>query len=213
MSVDMALREFRAGIEFWNTRRGWPRDLHCAEYREWANDNPDGDFSDEWWTSFLHRLGTWRATRPVAYAELTRRFESQRASLTSQWERACRPYSDADITEVAWEQVRGFADAVSKIKPMAGNPSPVFTSKFCHFLLPRVFPVVDNLASGGHWGRYEDYFMQVQDEWAETPEAVRDTLRSELATAVECGSGALHEQFPVVNKIVELRLIGRRHLT
>lgn len=50
---------------------------------------------------------------------------------------------------------------------MRQGPSPVFTSKFCHFLVPRVFPVVDNEAMK-NTHTYEGYFRYVQDQWALT---------------------------------------------
>jgi hypothetical protein len=71
-------------------------------------------------------------------------------------------YRELDITGVTWAQASGYADLVGEIKPMKGLPSPVFTSKFCHFLLPKVFPVVDSEGSGNRWPRYQQYFNQVQ---------------------------------------------------
>lgn len=89
--------------------------------------------------------------------------------------------------------------------------SAVSTSKFCHFLLPRVFPVIDNAALGASGKIYEAYFRRVQDEWAETDAAARDALIAELTQAIETRGRALSPGFPLVNKIVELRLIGRHH--
>ncbi len=90
-------------------------------------------------------------------------------------------------------------------------PSPVFTSKFCHFLLPKVFPVVDNEGSGNRWPRYEQYFTHVQAVWAGTPEDTRVELETAMAAAVTKGGAPVNPEFPMVNKIVELRLIGRQH--
>jgi hypothetical protein len=54
---------------------------------------------------------------------------------------SCAPFLDQDITAVSWDDVKAFPDEVARIKQVR---SPVFTSKFCHFLLPRVYPVIDN---------------------------------------------------------------------
>jgi hypothetical protein len=101
-----------------------------------------------------------------------------------------------------------FPDEVGNIKPTRA-PSPVFTSKFCHFLLPSVFPVVDRQAVGGGWRTYQDYFKYVQDVWNTTKPPTRNALTAALTKAI--GSTQLYSGYPMVTKIVELRLIGRRH--
>ncbi len=115
-----------------------------------------------------------------------------------------------DITTVYWDDVTAFPAVVGQIKPTI-RPSPVFTSKFCHFLLPRVFPVVDNEGLGDAWPTYERYFRFVQQEWAGTPEEVRAAFAVELRRRIEATRRLDVDGFPTVNKIVELRLIGRRH--
>jgi hypothetical protein len=94
--------------------------------------------------------------------------------LSAAWRAACAPFLERDISTVTWSEVEAFPDEMAKINPTR-VPSPVFTSKFCHFLLPRVFPVVDNAAIGGRWQTYGDYFKFVQDEWNTTdPEPLRE---------------------------------------
>jgi hypothetical protein len=80
-------------------------------------------------------------------------------------------------------------------------------------LLPPVFPVVDNEALGGTWPSYESYFRFVQDEWAKTSPATRTELEAAVKTLIEATGATTFAGFPLVNKIVELRLIGRRHPT
>lgn len=111
-----------------------------------------------------------------------------------------------------WDEVKAFPDEVAKIKPMkTGRPSAVFTSKFCHFLLPKVFPVVDNAGLARARRTYESYFRSVQDEWASTDTATRHALIAELTIVIETEGRAVYAGFPLINKIVELRLIGRHH--
>jgi hypothetical protein len=207
-----SLRELRDGIAYWHSRP-WPADLHNACYDEWATQNPHGNFTIEWWDRYqLPRLRRWIATRPVSGAVLTERFKSSIEALGNTWREACLPFLDQDITAVSWDRIRAFPDEVAKIKPMKrGVPSAVFTSKFCHFLLPRVFPVIDNAALGGGGKTYETYFGRVQDEWATTGAAARNALITELTQAIETRGWAVSPGFPLVNKIVELRLIGRNH--
>jgi hypothetical protein len=205
------LRELQAGIAFWQTKLSvdWPPDFHNAEYQTWATEQRD--FSDAWWIPFRRRLHDWRAIRPATYAEVTARFEERRDALIQAWVVQCDPSRDLDITTVKWAQFEDFVNLVGEIKPMKGLASPVFTSKFCHFLLPKVFPVVDNEGSGNRWPRYQQYFNEVQSQWASTPDDTRVRLIAAMTAAVESAGAKVNPEFPMVNKIVELQLIGRQH--
>lgn len=203
------LEELHAGIAFWRMKRTWPSDFHNAAYRAWAAEQID--FSDAWWTPFLTRLRAWKATRPASSEEVTTRFVERREALSRAWAEHCAPCRDLDITNVTWDQVGEFADLVGELKPMKRHASPVFTSKFCHFVLPAVFPVVDNEASGNRWPSYQQYFDHVRSLWASTPHETRAALVGVMTNAVDSSGTAVDPKFPIVNKIVELRLIGRQH--
>jgi hypothetical protein len=218
MTIDVAgaagdpLCELRDGIAYCSSRR-WPADLHNAVYVELAGQNPRGNFTSEWWHQYqLPRLRRWIATRPVSSAMLTARFMDSMDASGTTWQIACLPYLDHDITAVSWDRVGAFPDEVARIKPMKRVPSAVFTSKFCHFLLPAVFPVVDNSGLGAAARQsYESYFRRVQDEWARTDAGTRDVLVAELTQVIETQRRPIFPGFPLVNKVVELRLIGRNH--
>ena len=155
------MRELADGITFWRSRR-WPPDFHNAEYERWAQENPNGNFTLGWWQEHqLPRLTRWIATRPYSGAELTSRFMDCATALRQAWKTACAPYLERDSPTVTWAEVEAFPNEVAMVKPTM-VPSPVFTSKFCHFLLPKIFPVVDNAALGGRWLTYEAYFRFVQ---------------------------------------------------
>jgi predicted DNA-binding protein len=204
-----AMRELAAGVAFWR-KHTWPADFHNADYQEWARQDPHGDFTLSWWHDIqLPKLQEWIATRGVTHADLTARFSEHAATLSAAWEEACVPHVDEDISTVTWVEVQAFPTKVALIKPTKTS-SPVFASKFCHFLLPRIFPVVDNEALGNRWRTYEDYFKCIQDEWQSTAAAARTDLITELTHLVEAEGEQLFAGFPIVNKIVELRLIGRR---
>jgi hypothetical protein len=206
----VAMQELADGVAFWRTRRSWPSDFHNADYERWERENPHGDFTMAWWGPFLKTLQGWIATRPISGRVLTERFISAIPALGEAWQAACEPYVDRDIASVTWENVRAFPDVVSAIKPTLA-PSPVFTSKFCHFLLPRVFPVVDNEALGGSWPSYEAYFKYIQEEWSATQFSTRAELQAALSALIHSSGGEMFPGFPLVNKVVELRLMGRRH--
>jgi hypothetical protein len=137
-AADDSLRELRGGLAYWRHSTSWPSDLHNACYCEWATQNPQGNFTIEWWDQCqLPRLRNWRATRPVSGQVLTERFRWLMDALGSAWQESCAPFLDKDITAVSWDIVRAFPDEVARIKRVR---SPVFTSKFCHFLLPPGIP-------------------------------------------------------------------------
>jgi len=204
------MEEFAAGIAFWKGRGAWPADLHNADYVRWAAENPGGNFTLAWWEGFLPTLHAWRATRPKSGTELTERFLECRERLSAAWAEACSPHLDADISSVKWERVCAFPGVVAEIKVLKER-SPVFPSKFCHFLLPRVFPVVDDEGLGNRWRTYEAYFRCVQEEWAATDPATREELVQTVKALIEQTGQQVFSGFPMTNKIVELRLIGRRH--
>jgi hypothetical protein len=141
---------------------------------------------------------------------LAPRFTKSAAALSSAGQAACLPWLEEDISTVTWDQVKAFPTEVAKIKPTKAA-SPVFTSKFCHFLLPRVFPAVDNARLGSRWPTYEAYFGVVQDEWGSTGTATQADLVKELTRLIEAADEPVFSRFPMTNKIVELRLMGRSH--
>lgn len=203
-----AMCELADGVTFWRSRR-WPADLHNEKYRQWNRENLTGSLTPGWWHSYqLPRLTSWIATRPYIGSELTSRFTACAPALRSAWQQVCVPHLDSDISTVEWDDIKAFPNEVAKIKPTK-IPSAVFTSKFCHFLLPRVFPVMDRTAVGGRSQTYETYFKSVQDNWTDTD---RDTQEALIAGLIEAaGVPELFSGFPVINKIVELRMMGRSH--
>jgi hypothetical protein len=186
-----------------------PADLNNAECEKWTRENPNGNFTLDWWAQYQRpRLKAWLAMRPYSGKALTPRFIECAADLSTAWRKSCVPYLAHDISTVTWDQVEEFPNEVARIK-QTKVPSPVFTSKFCHFLLPRIFPVVDNDAVGGGWRTYGAYYKFVQNEWHETDPVVRSDLIAALKE--EIGKDRISSEFPTVTTIVELRLIGRRH--
>lgn len=208
LSIDR--KQFAAGVRWWQTKTSWPNDFHNSDYEMLAAQNPDGDFQDSWWAGFLPRLTRWKALRPLSQADVTCLLNENRDDLSRAWHRACAPVQDMDITGVTWDQVQAFTAVVARLKPLKWE-SPVFSSKFCHFLLPRVFPVFDNAAVGGSC-TYETYFGLIKHAWEATPAALQAALVAELSQLIEDhGRGPLYEGFPMATKITELAVIGRRH--
>lgn len=210
----LTLHDFQVGVIRWGDR-SWPTDFHNAFYGRLAAENPDGAFTADWWRGFMPHLRAWLALRPVGGDVLTRKVEAALPQLRTAWAVACAPHVGRDITVVTWADVAPFADLVGQLKPRRDGEghvlSPVFRAKFCHFLAPALFPVVDNAAMGLPFGRsYGAHFLGVQQEWAQTPVPVQEQLKYEMVSRVDA---PLTDQYPVVNKIVELCLLGRPHIS
>ena len=201
------MAEVEAGIRFW-LASGWPADFHDSAYRRFADENRDR-FSDTWWDGFMEpALIRWQALRGLrgfTRARLRANFEAHADDLRQLWSQLVEVVgAEAEIDSVEWEDVRTFTEVVAQLKP---TTSAVLTSKFCHFQLPKVFPIVDNWAMGGSRS-YAAHFGLVQDVWAATPPATRRRLRDRLRAEI---GNKPYEAYPWTNKVVELGLIGRRH--
>lgn len=96
-----------------------------------------------------------------------------------------------------------FPSLAAEIKDVA---SPVFTSKFCHFLAPRIFPVVDNRAMGNPFETYRQYFVTGRAEWLGTDAATQDELIRLLSQEV---GAPLFDGYPTKCKVIEICMIGR----
>jgi hypothetical protein len=164
----------------------------------------NGVFTQAWWDQFLPILHGWGATRPRAHAYLTSRAQDRFQALERAWVRSVAPHIDnSDISGVEWHQVASFRTLVAEIKNVR---SPVFPAKFCHFLAPRIFPVVDNTAMGNPYRTYESYFTTAREEWFGTGAAVHDELVTLLRHEIRA---PLFSDYPMKCKVIELCLIGR----
>ena len=201
--MSLKLAELERGVAFWQSGTKWPPDFHNDFYRRMADANPRGAFDDAWWVAFLPELRKWRATRPRGSAFLTSRAQARFSVLARVWELTVEPNLGQDIASIEWSRVSAFPALVSEIKNVA---SPVFTSKFCHFLVPAIFPVVDNAAMGNPFSTYEACFRTFKAEWLSTDEVTRQALVSWLTNLIDA---PLVAGYPTKNKIVELCLIGR----
>jgi hypothetical protein len=207
MALDQS--ELDAGFGFWGTTK-WPADFHNAFYRTMQEANPLGAFDMRWWSAFFPVLRDWSATRTRQAghrrSDYDERVEALLPQMIDAWHGGCAEYLNHDIADADWARLEPFASLVGRIK-LTG--SPVFTSKFCHFLLPQVFPVVDTRAMGNPFRSYRDYFEFAKHEWAATPPDTQAALETDLRAAVP----AMIPNYPVKTKLIELCLIGRRHPT
>src|SRR4029077_11875646 len=154
--------QLRDGINYWLSER-FPPDFHNSFYKhDLVALQANGLFNQKWWDSFFPALKSWGATRGTADMVFTPWAQARFESLRKAWSDAVVPYLDKDIAEVEWDQIAAFPSLVAEIKGVA---SPVFTSKFCHFLAPRLFPVTDNRLLGLPYPTYERHFRACRTEW------------------------------------------------
>ena len=200
--MSLTIAELNAGIAYWRTMR-WPQDFHNAFYQQMGATNPGGNFTAIWWSGFLPILRGWKALRPMSQAFVTNRASAQFAQLSRDWNSSIAPVLACDIATIQWSQISSFPATVAQIKNVT---SPVFTSKFCHFLAPHIFPVIDNAAMGNPFSAYQAYYSSGQAEWAATSAPVQVSLVSTLTQAI--GTPPI-QSYPMKCKIIELCLIGR----
>jgi hypothetical protein len=194
-------QEFGNGVAGWP--RGWPRDFHNAFYTRMGVANAARAFTAPWWPGFLHELSRWKATRGTRHAVITANALAQLPALAATWNAGVAPVSHLSLPGVNWGQIGQFFTIAAAIKP---GRSPVFGSKFCHFLAPSIFPVVDWRLIGRPWVLmpYGGYVARLQTDWMATPVNVRNRLRADMAQLVPAAAPT----YPWIVKIVELCLIG-----
>jgi hypothetical protein len=204
------MHDLNAGATWWRTKTNWPADFHNRDYPVMAAESSNGRFDAAWWAKVQPRLTQWNAFRPTPRSVVAAQVAAQADALARAWRSACEPLREVDISaaQVTWEALHAFPDVVATLKP---TRSPVFPSKLCHFLLPKVFPVLDGVALGRQSSTYERYFKEVKGTWEVTHPETRDALVAEMTRLVEQLDRPLAPEFPLVTKIVELALIGQRY--
>lgn len=192
-----------AGIKFWREEKPWwGQDLNNGLYKHLASLRSKG-FTEEWWKTILGILRQWVALRPKSKQFIRERGRVRLQILASEYQLLISKCAGKmpNITLLEWSDVEPLFSAAKEIK---GVPSPVFASKFCHFMLPGVFPIVDNEVLGG-CESYQAYWELCQKLWKETKN--KDVLIKLLTEQI--GNEVISD-YPWPTKIFELCLIGYR---
>jgi hypothetical protein len=201
----ISLDNLNAGLKWW--RKGdWPGDIHNADYYDIYGVRTTG-VTELWWTATVDRLSKWRAYRgpksPNTKEEIRARGLQRLDAIATQYAKlVASSTTEPCIDDLCWEDVAPLYALGSEIKP----GSPVFADKMCHFLFPKLFIVMDNLATNVF--DYEFYWRGMKDEWyrfqqkAEARNVLADTVRS---------NKPLHPLYPRETKIMELSHIGHKH--
>lgn len=202
--MPFAIEELQNGITYWQGT-SWPQDFHNQFYQDLPQVQNNFVFNNEWWNQFIPILRSWLATRPLSSVYLTTRVQDRFQNLNDLWANNIAQILGADIQDLEWVEIEAFAHCVAEIKNVS---SPVFTSKFCHFLAPRIFPVIDNKAMGNRFETYKEYYNAGRDEWLQTNPETRKSLVDLLHRHID---GPLFGGYPTKCKIIELCFIGRHN--
>jgi hypothetical protein len=199
------LDNFKSGLQWWS-KRDWPQDIHNADYYDIYSAREAGP-TEEWWRVTVDRLSKWHAYRgrkpPNTKADISARGIRNLIGIASQYEKLiASTETEPSISDLNWEDLTPLFAMVSDIKP----GSPVFAGKMCHFIFPRLFIVMDNLATSVF--DYEFYWRGMKDEWSRFK--AKEEAWNLLADAI--GSDKpLHPLYPFETKIMELSHIGYKH--
>jgi hypothetical protein len=202
----LCLQNLEAGVDWWKGS-GWGADLVNSEYIPIFDAKCNG-ITAEWWDATVNRLWTWKAIRsrnpPNTVDAIRRRGMDRLSEIAVQFDKIqLLVRSEPYIADLDWEDISELFGICFEIKCCNRTfGSPVFASKMCHFLFPRVFPVVDNFATGTF--EYEFYWRGMRDEWNRfhDKEQALELLRSSIE------ADRIHPLYPFETKIIELSHIG-----
>lgn len=189
----------KAGIKIWRTR-GWPKDFHNRFYTRLESYRAEG--LDGLWEPCLRRLSRWRALRPLSQDTIRQNAQQVMGQLEACYGQVRKTRGAADLTDCTWEELSPLFLTAAEIK---GVRSPVFASKLCHMLFPRLFPVIDRAAVGIPDDGYAGYWRRCQEAWGRSTEEERAILIAALQARM--GKPAL-PSYPWATKITELCLMG-----
>jgi hypothetical protein len=201
----ISLENLQAGLQWW--REGdWPRDIHNADYYDIYGTRSAGP-TEKWWSATVDRLSQWRAYRgpnpPNTKADIFARGRRNLTNIAGQYAKLIASTgAEPSIADLCWEDMAPLFAVASDIKPV----SPVFAGKMCHFLFPKLFIVMDNLATNVF--DYEFYWRGMKDEWSRFK--AKAEARNLLAEAIKSDK-PLHPLYPFETKIMELSHIGHKH--
>ncbi len=179
---------------FWD--RGWPKDFHADLYDYLAEIQRDG-LSSEWWDESVGFLSEWQAIRPK-----TKEFVHQRGKpRLAKMRKSLQNIKAQDIKTCEWDSVADLFNTAHEIKNVH---SPVLASKLCHFILPAIFPVLDNEALDFPIPSYQYYWNYCRQQWlaCDNKKQLKEILRPHL-------NQQDGENYPWAVKIIELCIMGK----
>lgn len=193
----------RKGISIYKKRRNWPNDFHNKFYFETScklNDYLADNSVNEFWEYIVDNLSLWKALRGkkgFQKRELLNRLVKDNDTLRT-YIKKFRNYNKS-FENYKWNDFQKFFEFAKTLK---GVNSPVFASKFCHFLFPHLFIVIDNALIGINYD-YEKYWKSSKNNLIKCNniQPLQKILNLEIPNRP-------FQHYPYATKIVELCNFG-----
>ena len=195
----LSLERLDAGIAIWHDR-GCPDDFHNARYTRLEPYRQEG--LSTLWGPCIRVLSGWKALRPSSKHEIRARGARIMDRLSYSYNQVRLIAERGDFTTCSWPDLD---DLFTRAADVKGVRSPVFASKLCHLLFPRLFPVIDRAVIGIPAEGYRGYWLRCRQAWIDSLE--RECLIARLGA--EIGESVL-PSYPWATKITELCSIGAR---
>ena len=214
----LSIENLRAGLQWWErkaaesgTKSGkgsaWPSDIHNADYYCIYKARANGT-TCAWWKATVSRLQRWGACRARNKPNTVEEFIESGGMILSkvsvQYEKLARPdCQEPCIVDMSWDDVEELYELAASLK----NRSPVFASKMCHLLFPKLFVVMDNMATSVC--DYELYWRGMKDAWNNFND--KTAAKARLVEAIRC-TKSIHLLYPFETRIMELCHIGEKQV-
>ncbi|GAB62404.1 MAG: hypothetical protein DWB56_10240 [Candidatus Jettenia sp.] len=165
-----------------------------------------------WWKETVDKLWEWKAIRsqrpPNTKKEIFERGSERLLRINEIYKQIhINNNREPTIRDVSWEDIKELFRLMRDIK---NTKSPVFASKLGHFLLPRVFLIIDNEATNVF--NYEDLWRKLKLAWQEFNEK-ENAIKILTDVIKKYNAISLHPDYPFETKILELCMIGYKHIT
>jgi hypothetical protein len=195
----LTLDNLNAGLHVWATGK-YPSDMHNAEYHDMYSARSNG-ITQQWWDATVKRLAQWRAIRPMSKVVIATKGSQCLSAVGAEYAKLkSNPSEEPSIVNTDWTDVAPVFGIASQIK----QPwPPVFASKMCHFLFPKLFIVMDTQLCDPF--EYELYWRGMKDEWQRFSNKAQ---AMSMFTAALKPSKPIQGDYPWETKIMELSHIG-----
>jgi hypothetical protein len=198
----ITLKNLQKGLERY--KQMWPKDVDVRNtlYKDIYDAKKHG-VTNDWWEATVERLSKWRATRCQGCTKvlIRKRGREQLNQISQQYDRLSAA-EEPCITDLEWTDLEELFNIASMIKL---SKSPMFASKMCHFLFPKLFIVIDGKATG--LGHYELYWRGLKDAWTKFEQ--KEEAKVILLKAINNTQNLpLHPNYPVETTIMEMCVIG-----
>lgn len=204
MTSKLISREnLRRGIEVFQSHTHWNQDFHNSFYRDLHALN-QSEITPTTWHQLVNYLWDWRAIRPSSKQQIYD-VGLQHLQAINQILYSFNQPSQLTFEQATWDILEPLFTIGQAIKGVA---SPVFASKFCHFLRPHLYPVVDQAVLGIGNQKYATYWHLGHQNWLDCPH------QTELVNLLHQTMGdEPFVDYPWATKIIELCTIGNRQIT